>query len=695
MRRNPWKAVPAAALVCLGLAPLTALAQQPASTANRVETARVEFPEVAGPETGSSAPANDAAEAAPATPAAPATGTAAATTTPAPAASVTVPVNNDLVIKELAEMKARIAQLEAELKARSGADDAASAERDANALRNAEGGDDSGSPTMGAGQAATPPPAAAAPPPPEITAETTTKSAPFSYFDQTWLNSGGHNVDSPMSTKYFTPEIRFDTNYILDYNHPEDDSMVGSTEMYRSDEFQVEQASVGGDFRIQNTRGRILYMDGLFSQATVRNDSSYNRGQWDLKDAYKYFSEAWGGYHWDVGHGLNVDGGIFVSYIGMFSYYNFDNWSYQPSFVSSNTPWFFNGLRIQYWPTAKIKIEPWIINGWQSYARYNGHGGLGGQIIWRPTPKLHFNFNNYGLGEDAAGFPGRSRVHADYTSQYKFYDKPKSFFDKAAWTMTGDLGCEYGGGPVSFATTNGTLNQKGLSPLQGTTDTYNGGVDCHGGKGTGRPKQMFAGWMSYVRLWMYHDRHAITLGGGQMNNPGRYLTLLPSINGSTASTGTPYYTENAGDRAQMHDMTFTYDYMPSQFIVFRLEQAYRYSDTPYWSGRGFGNPLNPGLNCVAPCGAVTPPGGNNGNPADYQCAAGGDSGVGYVSTNSNTGVGQAGLPIAELNCENLGLSNTVTGVIPNATGSNALGAVWWPDLVKKQWTTMGAIMVRF
>ena len=114
-----------------------------------------------------------------------------------------------------------------------------------------------------------------------------------------------------------------------------------------------------------------------------------------------------------------MDAGIFVSYIGMFSYYNFDNWSYQPSFVSSNTPWFFNGLRIQYWPTQKIKIEPWIINGWQSYARYNGKPGLGGQIIWRPGPKLHFNFNNYGLGEDDAGFPGRSRVHADYTMQYK------------------------------------------------------------------------------------------------------------------------------------------------------------------------------------------------------------------------------------------------------------------------------------
>jgi len=34
----------------------------------------------------------------------------------------------------------------------------------------------------------------------------------------------------------------------------------------------------------------------------------------------------------------------------------FDNWAYQPSYVSS-TPWFFNGLRIQWFPTDKLKIE--------------------------------------------------------------------------------------------------------------------------------------------------------------------------------------------------------------------------------------------------------------------------------------------------------------------------------------------------
>jgi len=543
-----------------------------------------------------------------------------------------------------AEMKARIEKLESELNTDPATGDSVSAERDAGALRSAEAGNTGDAMTYG--QATTPAPAAA-PAPPEISAERLTKSAPFPG-DWTWLNSGGHNTDSPMATKYFTPEFRADANYTLDYNHPEDDSLGGSTETFRSDEWQLEQISIGGDIRIDNVRGRILTMDGLFATTTVRNDGSPNRGQWDLADAYKYVSEAWGGYHWDVSHGLNLDAGIFVSYIGLFSYYNFDNWTYQPSFVSSNTPWFFNGLRIQYFPTAKLKIEPWIINGWQSYARYNGHGGLGGQILYRPNPWLDFVFNNYGMGEDDAGYPGRSRVHADYSAQVKYYDNPKALFDKAAFTITADAGCEYGGGPAA-----GYYDPHGFSPEMGTADSYTGGVNCHNSH-NGKPKQMFIGTMAYARFWFKKDVYAMTLGGGLMNNPGRYLTLLPPINGATAITGTPYYTENAGDRAQMHDGTITLDYMPSQFITFRLESGYRYSDTPYWTGRR----------------GITPPGGNNGNAAHYQCAGGGDSGYGYGNT-----------VLAAQAC---------AGV-----GANPATALWWPDLRTNQTVSTIAIMVRF
>ncbi|MGD0619148.1 MAG: TonB-dependent receptor [Bryobacteraceae bacterium] len=166
---------------------------------------------------------------------------------------------------------------------------------------------------------------------------------PFAFADFTWLNGNSRDKDTVLDTKFFTPEVRFDTHYMEDMNQPLDHTIVGATESFRSGEVQIEQASVGGDFHWDNVRGRILFMQGLFATTTPRNDASSATGsepgntggvgQWDLQGAYKYISEAWGGYHFNVKHGLNVDAGIFVSYIGLFSYYNYDNWTYQPSFL--------------------------------------------------------------------------------------------------------------------------------------------------------------------------------------------------------------------------------------------------------------------------------------------------------------------------------------------------------------------------
>jgi hypothetical protein len=456
------------------------------------------------------------------------------------------------------------------------------------------------------------------------------RTAPFGYADWTWLNGTPRNKDAVWDSKFFTPEIRLDTNFISSFNHPKDDSLGGSTEIFRSNEVQVEQISFGGDFHWQNVRARVLTLGGLFGVTTPRNDASVGRGQWDLRGAYKYFGEAYGGYHFDVNHGLNVDAGIFVSYIGLFSYYNFDNWAYQPSYVSSNTPWFFNGVRIQWFPTEKLKIEPWIINGWQSYGRFGNRPGLGGQILYRPTPWLSMVFNNYGMGEDTLGNIGRSRIHTDDSMEIKYYDKPEKTLDKMAFSLTGDLGCEYGAGVSCFHNTKTTT------------------------------KQSFAGWMLYNRFWFKKDTYGLTLGGGAMANPGRYLTLLPPINGADAVSGSPYFTTNPGNPYKAWDSSVTFDWMPKQYITFRWEYGYRHANQPYFTGRG----------------GITPPGGNNGFPAAYVCSNGTTSGI--TSSGSIT----ADIPAVEKVCAPL-------------TGNTGINSVWFPDLRKNEPSIRLAIMVKF
>ncbi|MBZ5612048.1 MAG: outer membrane beta-barrel protein [Acidobacteriia bacterium] len=419
---------------------------------------------------------------------------------------------------------------------------------------------------------------------------------PFADHDWTWLNGNSRQHDSPLDGKYFSGEFRADTFYNIDFNQPIDHSMGGSSEVFRSGEFQLEDLSIGGDFHAGGMRGRVLGLFGMFAATTPRNDASSAVGQWDVRAAYRYVSEAYGGYHFNVQHGLNIDAGIFVSYIGLFSYHNYDNWAYQPSYVSSNTPWFFNGLRVQWFPSQHLKIEPWFINGWQSYNKFNGHPGIGGQLKWTPKPWLNIIANQYAVGNDNIGLKHRGRYHTDDSIEIKYYDKPKdgNGLDKLALSFTGDLGCETGDG-----------------------------VTCHGGKGPydpltgkGGPKQSFVGYMVYNRFWWHHDLFAATLGGGQMNNAGRYLTLVSPINGADAISGTPYFPAFPGASAKAYDGTATLDWMPSQFVTFRMELGYRHFNSPYWTGRG----------------GITPPGGNNGAPAQFVCSNGAASGTGDLAS---------------------------------------------------------------
>ncbi len=64
---------------------------------------------------------------------------------------------------------------------------------------------------------------------------------PFSDADWTWLNGNPRTKDIYWDTKFFTPEIRADINYVSDFNHPTDHSIGGSSELFRSSEVQLEQ----------------------------------------------------------------------------------------------------------------------------------------------------------------------------------------------------------------------------------------------------------------------------------------------------------------------------------------------------------------------------------------------------------------------------------------------------------------------
>lgn len=379
-----------------------------------------------------------------------------------------------------------------------------------------------------------------------------------------WCNGADRRSSPTLSGKYFTPTVMLDVNYTKSNNNPIDNTVVGSTALARNNEVQVSAAHIGGDFQYANAHAHIVGQFGTRSTVIPRNDLSPYRGQYQLADAYRYLAEANAGYHFNVLRGMNIDAGMFMSYIGLNSYYQVENWEYQASFTSDNTPWFFNGLRIQLFVNQHLKIEPWIINGWQSYAMFNKQPGIGGNVTWLPNENLKLLTNNY-FGADAMGLPNRKRFHTDNSLLWRYFHNGTKKINQAAFSLTADLGYEKGDGVNGFKS----------DPVKG-------------------PAQYFASIMFYHRIWFSKSKFAFTFGGGYMNNPGRYLVLapagqaspLPNTNNPTSSEGNFAFSANAGDKFEGADCSTNIEWLPNEHFSFRVEFVHRQSSVNYFAGRG-------------------------------------------------------------------------------------------------------------
>src|SRR5258708_142264 len=124
------------------------------------------------------------------------------------------------------------------------------------------------------------------------TQDTTASSDPFSFGDFTWLNGNNRMHSSLLEGKYFTGEFLLDANYTASNQHPNDHTVVGSTALARDNEFELSMLGLGGDFHYDNVHARVLLQLGTRATVVPRNDFSVTHGQFDLANAYRYFSEA-------------------------------------------------------------------------------------------------------------------------------------------------------------------------------------------------------------------------------------------------------------------------------------------------------------------------------------------------------------------------------------------------------------------
>jgi hypothetical protein len=95
------------------------------------------------------------------------------------------------------------------------------------------------------------------------------KAEPFAFADWTWLTGNARTKEPAFDSKFFTPEIRADADYILQNHHPIDDTIGGSSEVFRTNEVQLTQLGVGGDFHYDNVRARLMTQFGMYSETSL------------------------------------------------------------------------------------------------------------------------------------------------------------------------------------------------------------------------------------------------------------------------------------------------------------------------------------------------------------------------------------------------------------------------------------------
>lgn len=382
--------------------------------------------------------------------------------------------------------------------------------------------------------------------------DTIKKKAPFEGMDLTWINGQNRQTDFPLTMRdkdgetIFTAVAYVDSYYNYDFSKPIDNTHTISSTIGRSNEFTINMASIGIESNYKNIIGRLWLQYGQVGSIVQDLDGTLGHGRNSSLNNLKYIREAAAGYHFNVMHGLNVEMGIFMSYIGLESYVLNENWNYQRSMVCDFTPFYFQGARVQFFPTEKFKQEIWLLNGWQTYNGWNQGIGLGSSSYYRPSENLQLVANFYVNGQDTRNNSDVRRFHHDNSVVYRYFkNKKSSGISQAAFSLNNHYGFQSGGGIKA-------------------SDNYMLGTS-------------FAN-----RLWFNKNKFALTVRGDFVTNPGAYLAFSPSpvadndFNDALA----------AGKDLKMFQGTATFDVMPNDFVTFRLEYGYRNSNIPYFAGSG-------------------------------------------------------------------------------------------------------------
>jgi hypothetical protein len=335
-----------------------------------------------------------------------------------------------------------------------------------------------------------------------------------------------------------------DAFYAWQFSQPIDHTIFPTTTAPRHNELGFNLASIGIelppnaiDSPAGGPIGQFSLQYGAITQTVGGQDTTTSRGFFLSNTALQSIRTASAGWHFHWLHGVNLEFGIFPSYVAMESYLPQENWNYTHPFVSDFTPYYFYGGRAQAYLTHDVKLELWVVNGWQTYGQWQ-EGKSGGYLLnWRPTERF-IVANVVYVGQTSPTDAGAVRYYTDNYAQFQYF-KGTGLIASSALCLVADVGWQ-------------ANTESPSGPMTGYSLTHRTDLSNH--------------WSLTERGDLYYDQtRAVT-------------TTLP--------LGSPYTLPDAKSPFLGGGFTATLDYLPSPWLLWRLEYAHRVANVPFFSGHG-------------------------------------------------------------------------------------------------------------
>lgn len=187
-----------------------------------------------------------------------------------------------------------------------------------------------------------------------------------------------------------------DGYYAFDFNRPANFDRAYTTQPARHNEFNVNLAYVEAKLDAPRMRGRFAIQTGTSVQSNYAGEP--RNGSVSGPDLARLIQEAVVGIK--LADNLWMDGGIYLSHIGMEGFISRDNPMYTRSLVADYSPYYESGAKLTWQATPTIAALFTVVNGWQNISETNAAKSVGVRIDYTPSSSTTFSYYNY-LGEEA------------------------------------------------------------------------------------------------------------------------------------------------------------------------------------------------------------------------------------------------------------------------------------------------------